>query len=193
MTSPRGKRPGPTPLGNLLLSSPRLQAKGNRIDRGRWRSIVGDRIGERTRPGTVHDGCLTVYVATAVWAQELTLLSSTILERLAKGGHPVERLRFRVGDVGEPLAERPVKERPAAPKADLPEPLKERLARIEDPALRAAIAEAAAYSLGREQTASASRTATRVPRSAARRSDPRAPSPPPRSGAQGGTGGKRSR
>lgn len=192
VTSPR-KRPGPTPVGTLLMSSPKLRPRSDRIDRERWRSLVGDRIGERTRPGTVHDGCLTVYVATAVWAQELTLLSTTILERLAGSGVRVERLRFRVGDVGEPPAPRPVKERPAPPKADLPDALRERLARIDDPVLRAAIAEAAAYSLGRENGATSARTAIRDPRSGGRRSDPQAPSPPPRTGGRGGTGGKRSR
>src|ERR1041385_1224697 len=109
MTRSSGKR-GPTPVGTLLEGSGRLRAKNDRIDTGRWRTLVGDRIGERTRPGNIRDGRLTVYVASAVWAQELSLLSSTILERLVRDGLKVKELRFRVGDLGEPPEKRPVVE-----------------------------------------------------------------------------------
>ena len=192
MTRWSGKR-GPTPLGTLLEGSGRLQAKSDRMDRGRWRTLVGDRIGERTRPGSVRDGCLTIYVASAVWAQELSLLSTTIIERLVRDGFAVKELRFRVGDIGEPPVKRPVVEQASVPKAELPKGLTERLAHIEDPALRAAIAEAASYSLGRTERPSAERRTPRAPRAAARENAPRAPSPVPRSGAPKGNAGKRSR
>ncbi len=199
MTRPSGKRNEgrarlPSTVGSLLHASGKLRPKSNRIDRDRWRSLLGERIGERTRPGEVRNGCLTVYVASAVWAQELTFLTPTIIERLAGDGLRVNELKFRVGDVGEPLAKRTeVPRREAPPKAELPKGLTERLANVEDPALRAAIAEAAAYAMGRAASASAERRASRGPRSAAPESDPPDPSPPPRNGARGGTAGKRSR
>jgi hypothetical protein len=194
MTRSSGKRKDPSTVGALLHASGKLRPKNDRIDRDRWRALLGERIAERTRPGVVRDGCLTVYVASAVWAQELTFLTPVIIERLAGDGLRVSELKFRVGDVGEPLAKRTeVAMRETPPKAELPKSLTERLAHVEDPALRAAIAEAAAYALGRAASASAERRASRGPRSAEPRSDPPAPSPPPRNGARAGTGGKRSR
>ncbi|HVW24003.1 MAG TPA: DUF721 domain-containing protein [Polyangiaceae bacterium] len=189
-----GKRRDPSTVGALLHASGRLRPRNDRIDRDRWRSLLGERIGERTRPGMIRDECLTVYVASAVWAQELTFLSPMIVERLAADGFPVTALRFRVGDVGEPLSKRPpVTKREAPPKAELPPGLTERLAHVDDPALRAAIAEAAAYALGRAAATSAERRASRGLRSAAPKTDPQGPSPPPPNGARGGTGGKHSR
>jgi hypothetical protein len=192
MTRSSGKR-GPTPLGTLLEGNGRLRATNDRMDRGRWRSLLGDRIGARTRPGRVRDGCLTIYVASAVWAQELSLLSTTILERLVRDGLKVKELRFRVGDVSEAPEKRAVVEQAPVPKAELPPGLAERLARIEDPVLRAAIAEAASYSLGRNERASAERRAPRAPRSGAPETAPQGPSPAPRSGAPKDSAGKRSR
>jgi hypothetical protein len=194
MTRSSGKRNGPSTVGALLHASGKLRPKNDRIDRDRWRSLLGERIGERTRPGVIRNGCLTVYVASAVWAQELTFLTPVILERLAGAGLQVNEIKFRVGDVGEPLVKRAeAPKREAPPKAELPKALTERLANVDDPALRAAIAEAAAYALGRAATASAERRASRGPRSAGPGSDPPDPSPPPPNGARGGTAGKRSR
>ena len=190
-----GKRQELSTVGALLQASGRLKPKGDRIDRDRWRSLLGDRIAERTRPGSIRDGTLTVYVASAVWAQELTLLSPVILERLAADKLAVKELRFRVGDVGEPMTKRPeVAPRETPLKAPLPEGLTERLAQVTDPALRAAIAEAAAYALARpEKKATAERRWSRGPRSDASGNGPQVPSPPRPSGAPEGTGGKRSR
>ena len=194
MTRSSGKRNDPSTVGALLHASSKLRPKSDRIDRDKWRSLLGERIGERTRPGVVRNGCLTVYVASAVWAQELTFLTPVIIERLAGAGLKVNEIKFRVGDVGEPPVKRPeVAKREAPPKAELPQALTERLANVEDPALRAAIAEAAAYALGRAATASAERRASRGPRSDGPRSDPPDPSRPPRNGAREGTGGKRLR
>jgi hypothetical protein len=157
MTRSSGKR-GPTPLGTLLEGSGKLRGKSDRMDRGRWTSLVGERIGARTRPGSLRNGCLTIHVASAVWAQELSLLSTPILERLVHDGFKVKELRFRVGDIGEAPEKRAVVEQAPVPKAELPKGLAERLAHIEDPVLRAAIAEAASYSLGRNEGRSLERT-----------------------------------
>lgn len=182
----------PTAVGALLAKSPRL-ARPDRVDATRWRAIVGDRVGDRTRAGSIRDGTLLVTVASPVWAQELTFLAPTILERLRAAGLPVKELRFRVGDVGDapPPAPR-AKEAPEPRKAALPEDLARRLANIADPALRAAIAEAAQYSLGRKpEPPTSRRPAPRAPRSDAGRSAPPDRAAPPPRGGPKGTGGRR--
>src|SRR5262249_2765183 len=102
MTRSGDKPRSPTSVGALLNESGRLRPRADRIDRDRWRSLLGERIGERTRPGRVQHGRLPVYVASAVWARELSLLSSTILERLVNAGLRGEELFFRGGDIAEP-------------------------------------------------------------------------------------------
>src|SRR5258708_15387915 len=97
MTRSNGKRREPATVGTLLHASGRLRPKNDRIDRDRWRTLLGERIAERTRPASIHDGCLTVYVASAVWAQELTFLSPMIIERLGRDGFKVKELRLRIG------------------------------------------------------------------------------------------------
>lgn len=194
MTRSNGRKNEPTTVGNLLSASGRLRPKNDRIDRDRWRSLLGDRIGARTRPASLRDGTLSVYVASSVWAQELTFLSPVIIERLVADGFKVKELRFRIGDVSEERPPPPVVTKRKEPqKAKLPDGLEERLARVEDPALRAAIAEAASYALARPDTANAERRTPRAPRSAGSKTDRQAPSPARPNGARADTGGKRSR
>jgi hypothetical protein len=162
------------------------RCSAGRVDRDRWQRTVGERVAARTRPGQIRDGVLTIYVASAVWAQELSLLSPTILERLRRAGLAVEILRFRVGDI-EPIPERR-QAAPAGRAVDLPGDLSERLAKIGDAGLRAKMAEAAAYSLGKPPSAATSkRQATRDPRSAARESDPTVRAKTPRPAGRKGT------
>jgi hypothetical protein len=89
---------------------------------------------------------LTVRVPSATWAQELSLLSGVVLERLQAAGHNVTRMRFQVH------ATRSAPERPVTVvrRAPLPPSLRDSLEQIEDPELRRSIAEAAAYALGRK-------------------------------------------
>jgi hypothetical protein len=180
-------------VGSLLAQSARLAPRGDRVDRERWRRLVGERVGERTRPGSIRDGTLLVYVASAVWAQELTFLGPAILERLTGAGIEVKELRFRVGDVGDETspARKPEAAAPDPHKAVLPADLRKKLEGVKDPALRASIAEAAAYSLGRAERPIAGRPAPRAPRSVASKTDRTARAEPPPSGAPKGTGGKR--
>jgi hypothetical protein len=176
----------PTHVGALLGGSRALAAAG-RIDRDRWFRTVGERVANRTRPGHLRDGVLTVYVASAVWAQELSLLSPTILERLRGSGLDVRNLRFRVGEI-EPLQQARTVTTERRGAADLPSDLSERLAKIGDPELRAKMAEAAAYSLGKPSNQPISKQrAPRAPRSAERESDPTARTKTPRPGARKGT------
>ncbi len=176
-------QPRPTALGDVLEGARRttLQRSRAALDRETWRRAVGRRIAERTEVGQLRSGELTIYVASAAWAQELSLLTREILERLPRHGVKAERVRFRVKpELGRPAAEpQPVVTPPARP---LPAELDARLGRIEDDTLRAAIGGAAALALSRlasaeraKQASSATSTkrAARSLPSAERRSDPK--------------------
>jgi hypothetical protein len=113
-----------------------------------WREAVGLRIAERARPVLLERGVLTLRVATSVWANELSMLQTTILERLVALRVAVVELRFRVGPIDPP--ERPPERRGAravpAP-ARLPPELKATLTGVMDDELRDAIADAARSNL----------------------------------------------
>lgn len=166
-------------LGELLDGARVVSAQRGRvaIPRDTWRRVVGDRIARRTEPGGLHDGVLTIYVASAPWAQELSLLTRELLERLKPLGLAVSSVRFRVRQQIRGPAATP-KRRPAA-RAPLPSDLKQRVEAVEDPELRQSIAEAAELWLGRAAKLSA-RASAPAPRSAAGRSDPSAKRSAPR-------------
>src|SRR4051812_12186592 len=128
------RKTGPTSLAAILSTSTELSPPRGRIDGDRWLQLVGDRVAARTRVGSIHNGTLTVHAASAVWAQELTFLAPTILERLRGAGFIVERLRFRVSDAGEPAPRRAAPKRDAPPadttRATLPADLLQRIARL---------------------------------------------------------------
>src|SRR5512142_297721 len=85
-----------------------------------WAAAVGLRVAERARPVDLQNGVLLVRVATSVWATELSLLQTSILERLRAEGVDVRELRFRVGAIDPPA--RPP-ERRATRKIPPPAPL----------------------------------------------------------------------
>ena len=118
------------------------------IARRVWREAVGPRVAARAEPAELDRGVLTIRVATSVWANELSLLSSTLLARLQELGAPITSLRFRVGPIQE--TPRPVEPRPAravpAP-APLPTPLADTIAEVPDDDLRGSIALAARANL----------------------------------------------
>lgn len=139
------KRRDPVLLGEILARAEATSARaaGSALAPAVWRDVVGERIARRTRPGALERGALTIHVASSVWAQELSLFSTTLLERLAQRGVHVARLRFRVEAVdASPRFPKPAPSRTPLAR-DLPPKLRERLDRIEDAELRAAIAEAA--------------------------------------------------
>ena len=182
----RGRRPPrrggePAHIGPLLSATRAEAARAlhlGPVDLDLWRRVVGPRIAERTRPGSVRRQVLTVTVASAVWAQELSLLSAEILARLGQAGIELGAIRFVVGKLSRAELGRVVPP-PPPPRAALPRELKGRIEEIEDPELRAAIAEAASSSLALESATSAKRAAP-VLRSAASgnaRSGPAGPAP----------------
>lgn len=148
---PPGPR-APTLLAQLLDDAQTETARraGAAITPSTWRDAVGPRIADRTRVGSLVRGALTIYAASSTWANELTFLTTDILARLRAAGVDVHTLKFRLKDLGAPPGPRTAASRaPQAPvKAPLPPALEARLAQVDDPELRAAIAEAAALSLG---------------------------------------------
>lgn len=125
-----------------------LSAHTAHISLEQWQRAVGERLAVKTYPERIADGVLTVRVPSSTWAQELSLLSEVVLQRLVAAGHRVARLRFHVS-AGQLRPEAPVT---VVRRATLPSGLTESIARVEDPELRGAITEAAAYSLARKRS-----------------------------------------
>lgn len=149
------RRPRPTLKAPETLEAVIGRAGEDRFARAKppvgeriWRDAVGLRIAERARPVALERGVLTLRVATSVWANELSLLAPTILERLRAQRVPVTELRFRVGPVEAPP--RPPERRTtrAVPTpAPLPIDLARALSGVDDDELRTAIADAASANL----------------------------------------------
>lgn len=66
---------------------------------GLWTDVVGETLAEECRPVSERDGAVTVACRSSVWAQELAMMETDLVERLnaALGGAGVAELRFRVG------------------------------------------------------------------------------------------------
>lgn len=111
-----------------------------------WERAVGHRIALRTRPEKLYRGTLHVIVATSAWAQELSLLSDSILEALRPLKPELVSLRFRVGDARwvRPPEGRRVH---VPPPVELPGELSAAVDRVADEALRETIRRAAATNL----------------------------------------------
>jgi predicted nucleic acid-binding Zn ribbon protein len=60
-----------------------------------WRGAVGDVIAEQAQPVSERGGVLTIGCSASVWAQELDLMASSIVEHLnaALGGPQITRIR----------------------------------------------------------------------------------------------------
>lgn len=169
MTASSGPR-APTAIADVLAGTRRVALKRSRaaVDRDTWRRAVGRRIAERTDVGPLRNGELTVYVASAAWAQELSLLTREIAGCLEALGIRVETVRFRVRtDLARPPRQQP-SPAPAPPTRPLPPEIQERLSTITDVELRSAIADAAGLALSRlaRQTAAAQTAQERRPVSA---------------------------
>jgi hypothetical protein len=136
----------PSTLAELLAGSSILGARTAHIGLADWQRAVGPRLAQKALPERLSDGVLTVRVPSSTWAQELSFLSDVVLERLRAAGHAVQRLRFQVHASAQP-AERPLT---TVRRAEIPARLHESIEQLEDPELRRAIAEAAAYSLARQ-------------------------------------------
>jgi hypothetical protein len=139
---------GPKSLAELLAASPMLSARTAQISLLDWQRSVGERLAVKTFPERISDGVLTVRVPSSTWAQELSLLSQVVLDRLQAAGHRIQRLRFHVA-AAAPQPDLPVTR---VRRVALPTGLQQSIARLGDPEMRDAISEAAAYSLGRKSS-----------------------------------------
>src|SRR5690349_8069136 len=98
----------PSTLADLLAASPMLGARTAYISLADWQRAVGPRLAQKTLPERLSEGVLTVRVPSSTWAQELSLLSDVVSERLRAAGHAVQRLRFQVHTASTQPPERPV-------------------------------------------------------------------------------------
>lgn len=192
----RSRGRGPEALATLLsrASPDDASRRATPLPPRAWYDAVGDRVARRTRPIRLERKVLTVRAATAVWAQELSFLASTIVKRLAALGCEVESLRFCVGPVEPPpRAPKPLAVKLVPMPRPLPKGLSVAIARIEDVTLRRTIARAATANLAwQEATAATStRPGARDPRSAAPRNDRPDQNPAPTPGASRRTPGAR--
>jgi predicted nucleic acid-binding Zn ribbon protein len=66
---------------------------------GVWEQAAGPAIAAAAHPTAAHDGVLTVTCDAAVWAQELDLMATDLIERInaTLGEEAVRRLRCRTG------------------------------------------------------------------------------------------------
>ena len=139
-------------IDRLAPLRPPAHLEGRVLSFDRWVRAVGPRIAERTEPVALHGGVLRVRVASAAWANELSLLASDIIARIGTCGVEVRELRFVIGPLTQPrdALRRPRRQAPR-PRRDLPGPLQEALAEVGDPDLRRALASAARLTLGERQ------------------------------------------
>lgn len=89
-----------TKLGDALSSYFARSGLKRRLEQASvipdWPDLVGPQIAEVTRPLAVtRDGTLFVAVGSAAWAQELQLMSPTILAQLGKRGRKIKRIVWR--------------------------------------------------------------------------------------------------
>ena len=162
---PRGG--DPSQLGSLLTrAESTARARGRvGVDGDTWLRAVGSRIAARATPGRLERGTLTVHVASAVWAQELSFLTQDIVRRLGREGIQLEAVRFRVQEQAERHQAPAEPAPPAVQPVELPGDLAQRVEQIDDPELRQIVAEAAGYSLSLQREREASPTSSSKPAS----------------------------
>ncbi|MBI5536225.1 MAG: DUF721 domain-containing protein [Deltaproteobacteria bacterium] len=155
------KTAAPTSIGELLASLDGAEAMTDHspVSTEVWQSLVGTRIADRSKPARIDpSGTLIIHVPDSVWAQELSLLSATIVARLSAMGTKITGLRFIVGQVAPPRrGPTRFERRKVAAPIELPAELKAEMDSIEDPDLRAAFVKAAECSLA-ESAAQAKRS-----------------------------------
>jgi hypothetical protein len=130
-------------IGELLLQSKALNPP-DRLSWHAWREIVGSKIAQRSRPAQVERQTLTIIVSSSTWAQELSLLTTTILERVRVKLPAVRVLRFQVGVIEAPEV---AQVRNRVQPVTLPPDLESRIARVEDESLRRILRDAASFNL----------------------------------------------
>ena len=102
------KKTAPTPLSDVLASYFKQAGITKRVQQAgiieEWRELVGPQIAAVTTPESITpDGMLRVRVATAPWANELSLMAPKILARLNAGrSGRVKEIRWVPGPLTRP-------------------------------------------------------------------------------------------
>lgn len=137
-------------MGQVLAETQQFASHraGASMSPDQWQRIVGPKIAARTRVGRLTRGTLHIFAASSAWCNELSFLSQELVTRLRAAGWQVDQLRIRVASWEQAPTAGPTRRPLPSP---LPAAMQERLALIEDPALREAIAEAAAWSLSQKR------------------------------------------
>jgi predicted nucleic acid-binding Zn ribbon protein len=95
------RRPAPRRLSHALDNVLPAAAPATLLARvqAAWKQVAGPRLAEAAQPVSERDGVVTVACESGVWAQELDLLASDLLNGLeaALGARSVAKLRFVVG------------------------------------------------------------------------------------------------
>jgi predicted nucleic acid-binding Zn ribbon protein len=98
------RRREPRPIAEAVMRVAQQTAPATTIARvqGCWEAVAGPLVAEEAQPLSERGGVVTVACRSAVWANELELLSPDLLERLNEAlGRPlVSSLRFVVGRSG---------------------------------------------------------------------------------------------
>lgn len=95
------RRRAPRPLSAALAALGRELAPQTPLARAQaaWETAVGSQAAAHCRPAFERSGTLTVDCDEAVWAQEMSMRSVEVLERLnaaLEGGGELAGVRFRV-------------------------------------------------------------------------------------------------
>ena len=100
------RRREPRPIADAVMRVAERAAPATTIAsvQGCWESVAGPVVAEEAAPVGEREGVVTVACRSAVWANELDLLSRDLVERLNEAlGRPlVASLRFVVGRSGGP-------------------------------------------------------------------------------------------
>jgi predicted nucleic acid-binding Zn ribbon protein len=102
------RRQPPSPIGEALASYLKQSGFSKRLQQAgiieEWATLVGPQIAAVTAPESVtQDGLLRVRVATAAWANELSLMTPRILARLNAGRTGrVREIRWMPGPIDRP-------------------------------------------------------------------------------------------
>jgi predicted nucleic acid-binding Zn ribbon protein len=96
----------PRPIAEAVMRVAEQVAPATTIARvqGCWDSVAGVAVAEEAQPVSARDGVVTIACRSAVWANELELLSNDLVGRLNEAlERPlVTSLRFVVGRSGGP-------------------------------------------------------------------------------------------
>ena len=96
------RRRAPRPAASALRTALEEAAPKTRLAalQGAWSATVGEQIAAVAQPVSERDGTVVVSCTDPVWAQELDLMQSQLLEQLRNrlGEQAPENLRFRVED-----------------------------------------------------------------------------------------------